>query len=229
MPFDPSQILYEDNHLIVINKQSGQLSDQDDSAQSTLADLVKAYIKEKYGKPGDVFLGIPHRLDRPTSGAIIYARTSKALERLTAMLREKELKKTYWCLVEKRPNPEKGTLKNHLFRLLDKKMTKVTDNPTKDSKEAILHYQLKLSRAGLHLLEIQLETGRHHQIRAQLSHIGSPIVGDVKYGYPTSNADGSICLHARMVEFIHPVKKEPTVITAPVPNNNLWRPFKDNG
>jgi 23S rRNA pseudouridine1911/1915/1917 synthase len=225
MTLNPSQILYEDNHLIIINKASGQLSDSDDSGDETLADMVKAYIKEKYNKPGDVFLGIPHRLDRPTSGAIIFARTSKALERLSAMIRDREVKKTYWALTLKRPPKEEGTLKNYLLRKQDNNTSKVFSKHVTDSKEAILHYKLLMSKGSYHLLEIDLETGRHHQIRAQLAHMGTPIVGDVKYGYKESNTDKSICLHARKLEFKHPVKKEPLKIIAPSPGKGIWQGF----
>ena len=222
----PLEVLYEDNHIIAINKPAGILSDSDRTGDETMADQVKAYIKDRYNKPGDVFLGIPHRLDRPTSGVIIYARTSKALERINEMLKERKLKKTYWAITIKRPPEEEGTLRNFLLRQLTDNTSKVVKNLHGEAKEAILHYKLELSRGKYHLLEINLETGRHHQIRAQLSNLGCPIVGDRKYGYPEANEDGSICLHARQVEFIHPVKKEPMVIVAPTPQTQIWKTFR---
>lgn len=224
--FSTLDILYEDNHLMVLNKPAGKLSDSDNTGDHTLVDEVKAYIKEKYKKPGDVFLGVPHRLDRPTSGVIVYARTSKALERMNEMLRLKQLKKTYWALTTKRPPEIEGTVTNFLLRQPANNTVKVVKHALENAKEAILHYQLINSRGDYHLIEIDLETGRHHQIRTQLAHIGCPIVGDVKYGYPTPNPDASICLHARRIRFIHPVKKEPMDIVAPVPKMQPWNLFR---
>ncbi|CAN5409155.1 RNA pseudouridine synthase [soil metagenome] len=219
------QILYEDNHLLVINKLAGQLSQGDETGDPSLADDLKAYIKEKYNKPGEVFLGVVHRLDRPTSGIILYARTSKALVRLNEMLRERTVKKTYWALVSNRPALEDNTLKHHLLKHGSNNTSVVVSPKHKLGKEAILHYTLIKSLKDRHLLEVSLETGRHHQIRVQLSSIGSPIIGDLKYGHRTANADKSICLHARRIEFIHPVQKTKMTFEAPLPQLEIWRGF----
>lgn len=219
------QILYEDNHLLVVNKLAGQLSQGDETGDPSLADELKAYIKDKYQKPGEVFLGVVHRLDRPTSGTIIYARTSKALARLNEMLRERTVKKTYWALVANRPPQEAATLKHHLLKHGSNNTSVVVSPKHKLGKEAILHYSLLKSLKDKHLLEIQLETGRHHQIRAQLSSMGCPIIGDLKYGHRTPNPDKSICLHARRIEFVHPVQKTSMSFEAPVPSLDIWQGF----
>ncbi len=220
------QILYEDNHLLVVNKLAGQLSQGDETGDPSLADDLKVYIKEKYNKPGEVFLGVVHRLDRPTSGVILYARTSKALVRLNEMLRERTVKKTYWALVANRPQQEDATLKHWLLKQGSNNTSVVVSPKHKLGKEATLHYTLIKSLKERHLLEVNLETGRHHQIRVQLNSIGSPIVGDLKYGYRTANADKSICLHARRIEFIHPVQKTKMTFTAPLPKLDVWREFE---
>lgn len=219
------QILYEDNHLLVVNKLAGQLSQGDETGDPSLAEDLKAYIKEKYEKPGEVFLGVVHRLDRPTSGVILYARTSKALVRLNEMLRERTVKKTYWALVAQRPSEEEATLTHHLLKHGSNNTSVVVSPKHKLGKKAVLHYNLIKSLKDRHLLEVQLETGRHHQIRVQLNSIGSPIIGDMKYGYRTANVDKSICLHARRIEFIHPVQKTKMAFEAPLPKLDVWKGF----
>lgn len=215
-------ILYEDNHIIVINKRTGDLVQGDKTGDAPLSDLLKAYIKEKYNKPGNVYLGVVHRLDRPTTGIVIFAKTSKALERLNKMLREKSIHKTYWAVVKNLPPKPKDTLINYLRKNPKNNKATVFNKETKDSKKAVLHYKTIKSLDNYHLLEIDLETGRHHQIRAQLSNINCPIKGDLKYGFPRSNKDAGIHLHARKIEFIHPVSKEVIKITAPTPNDPIW-------
>lgn len=224
-PFTTSQILLEDNHLLVINKAAGQLSQGDYTGDTTLAEHLKAYIKETYNKPGEVYLGIVHRLDRPTSGAMVYGKTSKALARLNEMLRHRQIKKTYWAIVQKAPPDTEGTLRHFLLRHGKINVSKPVSPKHKLGKEAILHYKLLKSLHGYHLLEITLETGRHHQIRAQLAAIGCPIVGDLKYGHKEGLPDASICLHARQIAFEHPVKKEPVQCTAPLPDTPHWKRF----
>ena len=216
------QVLHEDNHLIIVNKRSGDIVQGDKTGDKPLSDVVKEYIKDKYNKPGAVYLGTVHRLDRPTSGVVIYARTSKALERLNKMLREKTIKKTYWAVVEKFPKKENDTLVNYLKKNPKNNKSTAYIKEIDGSKKAILHYQLLKKLDNYSLLEIDLETGRHHQIRVQLSNIGSIIKGDLKYGAKRSNKDGSISLHARKIEFTHPVSKELIKITAPTPKDAIW-------
>jgi len=218
-------ILYEDNHLLVFNKQVGQLVQGDKTGDEPLSELLKQFIKERDNKPGNVFMGVPHRLDRPVSGVTVFAKTSKALERLNEMFRNGEMHKTYWAIVKKRPNPDTATLTHYLAR--NEKMNKsfAYDAPRADTKEARLQYSLLASGENYHLLEVLLFTGRHHQIRCQLAAIGSPIKGDLKYGAPRSNPDGGISLHARSIRFVHPVKKEEINVVAPVPNDPLWQYF----
>ncbi len=219
------EIVYEDNHIIAVNKRAGDLVQGDQTGDQTLADEVKAYIKKKYNKPGDVFLGIVHRLDRPVSGVVLFARTSKALTRLNQMFQDKVIKKTYWAIVENRPEQEKGRLEHYMKKNREKNRSAVHDREKSGTKKAILDYELIVSFTNYHLLEINLQTGRHHQIRAQLARIGCHIKGDLKYGAKRSNKDGGISLHARAVCFAHPVKKEPITITATPPNDNLWNEF----
>lgn len=221
--FSPEQILLEDNHLLVINKKSGQLSQGDKTNDPSLADELKQYLRVKYDKPGDVFLGVVHRIDRPTSGAMVYARTSKALTRLNQMLKDRQLNKTYWAVTRKAPAELEGTLRHHLLKHGSTNTSKVVSPKHKLGKEAILHYKIIKSTGDLHLWEIKLETGRHHQIRVQLSSIGCPIVGDLKYRYREPNKDGSICLHARELSFMHPVQKVPVSVVAPVPDLSVWK------
>ncbi|WP_397447633.1 RluA family pseudouridine synthase [Polaribacter sp. R77954] len=216
------QVLFEDNHLIIVNKRSGDITQGDKTGDKPLSDVVKEYIKKKYNKAGNVFLGVVHRLDRPTSGVIIFARTSKALERLNKMLRNKQINKTYWAVVKNHPKQEKDTLINFLKKNPKNNKSSVYQKEIEGSKKAILHYQIIKKLDNYSLLEVDLETGRHHQIRAQLSAIGFPIKGDLKYGFNRSNKDGSIHLHARKIEFTHPVSKENILITAPTPNEVIW-------
>ncbi len=216
------EVLFEDNHLCIVNKKAGDISQGDKTGDTPLNEIVKGYIKKKYNKPGNVFLGTVHRLDRPTSGIIIFAKTSKALERLNKMLRKKEIIKTYWAIVKKQPNKEKGTLINYLKKNQKNNKSSVFLKEITGSKKAILHYSTLKQLSNYTLLEINLETGRHHQIRCQLGHIGSPIKGDLKYGFNRSNKDGSIHLHAKKIQFTHPVTKENLEFTAPLPNDVIW-------
>ncbi len=216
------QVLFEDNHIIIVNKRAGDITQGDKTGDKPLSDVIKEYVKDKYNKPGNVFIGTVHRLDRPTSGIVIFARTSKALERLNKMLRDKTINKTYWALVKKQPNKTSDTLINFLKKDTKKNKSFVYKKEIEGSKNAILHYKVIKKLENYSLIEIDLETGRHHQIRTQLSHIGSPIKGDLKYGFPRSNKDGSISLHARKINFIHPVSKEEIEVTANTPNDVIW-------
>lgn len=225
-----NQILFEDNHIIIINKKAGQLVQGDKTGDTSLLDEVKSYIKQKYSKPGNVFAGLVHRIDRPTSGIVIFAKTSKALTRLTEMIKKREIKKIYWAVVKKNEIPETQRLVHYLKK--NEKNNKAiifnSSSAQSGSKEAILTYKIIKKSDHYLLLEIDLETGRHHQIRAQLSAIKCPIKGDLKYGADRSNSDGSIHLLARKIEFIHPIKKEKMVLEAPVPeNDNLWKSFEN--
>lgn len=219
---DNLEVLFEDNHLLIVNKKSGDIVQGDKTGDKPLSDVVKEYIKEKYNKPGEVFLGVVHRLDRPTSGVIIFARTSKALERLNKMLRERTISKTYWAVVKNTPLKEKDSLIHFLKKNPKNNKSTVFTKETDASKKAILHYSVIKKLDNYSLLEIDLETGRHHQIRAQLAYIGSPIKGDLKYGASRSNKDGSIHLHARKISFTHPVSKENILFLAPIPNETIW-------
>ncbi len=222
------QIVFEDNHLLVINKKAGQLVQGDKTGDLSLLDLIKNFIKVRDQKPGNVFLGLVHRIDRPTSGLVIYAKTSKALSRLTQMVKNREIKKTYWAVVPKTEIPKKQRLINYLQKNEKNNKATVFPKATEGAKEAILNYELIKTLDNFQLLEVDLETGRHHQIRAQLSKIGVPIKGDLKYGSARSNPDGGIHLHARALEFIHPVTKENIKITAPVPQNDaVWKACED--
>lgn len=221
------RILYEDNHLIVINKRVGELVQGDSTGDRTLADEVKEYLKVTYNKPGNVYLGIPHRLDRPTSGIVIYAKTEKALIRLNEMFKGSGVKKTYWAIVDKLPEKPDARLLHYIVRNTENNKSIAYPIEKKGSKIAKLDYRLLASGDKYHLLEIDLHTGRHHQIRAQLAAIGLHIKGDLKYGAARSNPDGGICLHARKVVFIHPVKKEEITIMAPPPKDSLWDFFAD--
>jgi len=217
------KVLYEDNHLIIINKRVGDIVQGDKTGDKPLSDVVKEYISEKYNKPGKVFLGVVHRLDRPTSGIVIFARTSKALERLNKMLREKTIKKTYWAVVKNPPPKQQNTLVNYLKKNPKNNKSTAYSKEIKDSKKAILHYKTINKSDHYTLLEIDLETGRHHQIRCQLANIESPIKGDLKYGFNRSNKNGGIHLHARKIEFMHPVKKEIVMFKAGCPNDVVWK------
>ena len=217
------QVLFEDNHIVIVNKRAGDITQGDKTGDKPLSDVVKEYIKDKYNKPGNVYLGVVHRLDRPTSGVIIFARTSKSLERLNKMLREKTIRKTYWAVVKNQPKKEKDTLTNFLKKNPKNNKSTAYNKEIEGSKKAILHYKTIKKLDNYSLLEIDLETGRHHQIRCQLSNIGSAIKGDLKYGFNRSNKDGSIHLHARKINLTHPVTKEEVFITAPVPNDVIWK------
>lgn len=222
--FSESQVVYEDNHLLVINKKAGQLVQGDKTGDLSLLELIKDFIKKRDAKPGNVFLGLVHRIDRPTSGLVIYAKTSKALSRLTQMVKNREVKKTYWAIVAKEMIPKSQRLVHYLQKNEKNNKAIVHIKPTEGAKESILTYNLIKSLDNYLLLEVDLETGRHHQIRAQLSKIGVPIKGDLKYGAPRSNQDGGISLHARKLEFEHPVTKEKIEIIAPVPQNDaIWK------
>jgi 23S rRNA pseudouridine1911/1915/1917 synthase len=220
------QVLFEDNHLIIVNKRAGDITQGDKTGDKPLSDVVKEYVKEKYNKAGNVFLGVVHRLDRPTSGVIVFARTSKALERLNKMLRDKIINKTYWAVIKNHPEKEKNTLINYLKKNPKNNKSSVYIKEITDSKKAILHYNVIKKLDNYSLVEIDLETGRHHQIRAQLSFIGFPIKGDLKYGFNRSNKDGSIHLHARKIEFVHPVTKEQISVIAPTPKEVIWNACK---
>lgn len=216
------QVLYEDNHLIAINKRPGDLVQGDKTGDAPLSEIIKAYLKEKYNKPGDVFLGVVHRLDRPTSGVVLFAKTSKALSRLNKMFAEKKTQKTYWAVTKNDPPKQEDRLVHFLKRNSKQNKSYAHIKAVPDSKKAILSYK-KLTRLERYTaLEIELETGRHHQIRTQLCAIGCPIKGDLKYGFNRSNADGSIHLHARKLELIHPVKKETLTILAAPPSDSIW-------
>lgn len=217
------QVLYEDNHIIVVNKRAGDIVQGDKTGDKPLSDVIKNYLKDKYNKPGNVYLGVVHRLDRPTTGIVLFSKTSKALPRLNKLFAEKKAHKTYWALVKNTPPKPQDTLVQWLRKNPKNNKSTAFTKETKDSKKAILHYKVLKKLDNYFLLEIELETGRHHQIRTQLASIGCPIKGDLKYGFNRSNPDASISLHARQLEFIHPVKKEPIQIVAPLPNDPLWQ------
>jgi 23S rRNA pseudouridine1911/1915/1917 synthase len=216
------QVLFEDNHIIIVNKRAGDIVQGDKTGDKPLSDVVKEYIKDKYNKPGNVYLGTVHRLDRPTSGLVIFAKTSKVLPRLNKLFLSKDIHKTYWALVKNEPLKTEDTLTHWLKKNPKSNKSKAYIKEVSDSKKAILHYKVIKKLDSYYLLEVNLETGRHHQIRAQLSFIGCPIKGDLKYGFSRSNKDASISLHARHIEFIHPVKKVPVSISAPLPNDPVW-------
>ena len=217
-------VLYEDNHIIAVNKTCNEIVQGDKTGDTPLSEIVKAYIKDKYNKPGEVFLGVTHRLDRPTSGVVLFARTSKALTRLNEMFKSHEqIKKTYWAIVQGTPKQPEARLENWLTRNEQLNKSFIAKPGAKDAKLAVLTYKTLVRGEHYTLLEVNLETGRHHQIRCQLAAIGCPIKGDLKYGAKRSNPDGGICLHALQIEFVHPIKKEPVSIVAPVPEDSLWQ------
>jgi len=217
-------VLYEDNHIIAVNKNSSEIVQGDKTGDQPLSETIKLYLKEKYNKPGDVFLGVVHRLDRPVSGVVLFAKTSKALTRLNEMFRTQEIKKTYWAIVKEKPEQPEGRLEHYLTRNEKQNKSMAYDKPRSDAKKAALSYRMIAQSDTYYLLEVQLETGRHHQIRCQLAKMGCPIKGDLKYGFPRSNPNGGISLHARSVEFIHPVSKEFIQLTAPLPTDDiLWQ------
>ena len=219
-------VVYEDNHIVVVNKTSSEIVQGDKTGDTPLSEMVKQYLKEKYNKPGNVFIGVTHRLDRPVSGLVVFAKTSKALPRLNEMFRNGEVKKTYWAIVKECPKETEGELVHYLVRNEKQNKSYAYDKEVKNSKKAVLHYKLIGHSQNYYLLEVDLKTGRHHQIRCQLAKMGCPIKGDLKDGSPRSNPDGSICLHARTVQFVHPVSKEMIRLTAPVPEGNLWNGFE---
>jgi 23S rRNA pseudouridine1911/1915/1917 synthase len=225
---DNLQILYEDNHIIVLNKRVGDIVQGDITGDIPLSEHVKSYIKEKYNKPGDVFLGVVHRLDRPTSGIVVFARTSKALVRLNKIFADRQAKKIYWAVVKNKPSLPKETLVHWLKRNPKQNKSYAYPKEIKESKRAELDYKLIKSLQNYHLLEVVLKTGRHHQIRAQLAALKSPIKGDLKYGFDRSNKDGGIHLHARSLTFIHPVKQEEICIVAPPPSDPIWDACQNN-
>lgn len=221
------QVLYEDNHIIIVNKRSSDLVQGDRTGDIPLDDAVRAYIKEKYKKPGDVFLGVVHRLDRPVSGCVVYARTSKALTRLTGMFRERDVRKCYWAVVSERPPSEEGQLRNYLKKNEKQNKSYVYDTEVKGSKLAELSYRVAGRSERYYLIEIDLHTGRHHQIRAQLAAAGCPVRGDLKYGYKRSNEGGGISLHSRRVTFTHPVSGVAIDVVAPLPDDRIWDLFRN--
>lgn len=218
-------VVYEDNHIIVVNKAPSEIVQGDKTGDEALPETIKRYLKEKYSKPGNVFLGVVHRLDRPVSGLVVFAKTSKALARLNEMFRSGDVKKSYLALVKNLPKEPEGELVHYLVRNEKQNKSYAYDKEVPHSKKAVLHYKLIARSDNYGLLEVDLKTGRHHQIRCQLAKIGCPIKGDLKYGFPRSNPDGSISLHARKICFIHPVSKEKLELIAPVPEDNLWKSF----
>jgi 23S rRNA pseudouridine1911/1915/1917 synthase len=229
IPFSAQQILFEDNHLMAINKAAGQIVQGDKSGDAPIHELVKEFIKVRDNKPGNVFAGVIHRLDRPVSGVLLLAKTSKALERMNEQFRNKDTQKTYWAIVKNRPDQESGTIRSWLIKNEQKNMSRSVNKEIPGAREAVTHYKLLASSDTYHLLEVQIETGRHHQIRVHLSAIGCPIKGDLKYGAERSNPDGSISLHSRRLAFIHPVRKEPVSVIGPVPDDRLWQWFQERG
>jgi 23S rRNA pseudouridine1911/1915/1917 synthase len=219
------RVLYEDNHLIIVNKAPSEIVQGDKTGDKPLSEVIKEYLKEKYHKPGNVFCGVTHRLDRPTSGVVVFAKTSKALSRLNELFRNGEVDKTYWAVVKNKPEKEEDRLTHYLIKNEKNNKSTAFDSEKPHTKKAVLHYKLISTSEKYYLLEVDLETGRHHQIRCQLAKIGSPIKGDLKYGAERSNPDGSISLHARSISFIHPVSKERIEVIAPVPDENLWNSF----
>ncbi len=222
-------VIYEDNHIIVVNKESGEIVQGDKTGDTPLSDCVKDYLKRKYQKPGNVFLGVVHRLDRPVSGLVVFAKTSKALSRLNEMFRKGEVHKTYWAIVKNAPKEPSGRLTHWICRNEKQNKSYAYNSEVSGSKKAVLDYRLLASGDNYHILEIRLLTGRHHQIRCQLSAMGSPIRGDLKYGAQRSNPDGSISLLSRHVEFVHPVSKEFVSLDAPLPKDNLWQKILNIG
>ncbi|MGD9770649.1 MAG: RluA family pseudouridine synthase [Parabacteroides sp.] len=217
------EVIYEDNHLIAVNKTCREIVQGDKTGNTPLSEILKAWLKEKYAKPGNVFVGVAHRLDRPVSGLVLFAKTSKALARLNEMFRTGDIKKTYWAIVKNSPPTEEGTLEHWLVRNEKQNKSYAYTEEKPNSKKAILHYKLLARSDNYYLLEVDLKTGRHHQIRCQLAKMGCPIKGDLKYGSERSNKDGGISLHARKAQFIHPVSKEPVEIVASVPDDSLWK------
>jgi len=226
MPITDKDVLYEDNHLIAINKRAGDIVQVDETGDQPLDDMVSAYLAAKYNKPNSAFVGVVHRLDRPVSGVILFAKTSKALERMNAIFKNREVKKTYWAVVRNKPAKASGTLINYLVKNTQKNVVTAHAQEVAGSQRAELSYRVLAELGGFYLLEVDPLTGRSHQIRVQLATMGCPIVGDNKYGYPRGSRKGSICLHARRLRFIHPVKKEPVEIFAKLPVDGFWERFE---
>ena len=222
-------VLYEDNHVIIVSKKAGEIVQGDKTGDVPLLETVKQYVAERYNKPGNVFLGLVHRLDRPVSGIVLFARTSKALSRLSELFRTRALRKVYWAIVTNEPRQPEGTLTHWLTRDERTNKARAYDREVPGSKQAVLDYRVIGRSDRYWLLEVELHTGRHHQIRCQLSKMGCPIKGDLKYGAPRNNPDGSISLHARLLEFEHPVSHIPISVTAPVPDDRLWKAMEANG
>jgi 23S rRNA pseudouridine1911/1915/1917 synthase len=216
------QVLYEDNHIIIVNKRAGDIVQGDKTGDQPLSEVVKDYIKDKYNKPGNVYLGVTHRLDRPTTGIVVFAKTSKVLPRLNKLFSDQKVNKTYWAIVKEKPENEKGTLIHWLKKNPKNNKSTAYNHEIKESKKAILHYEVIKHLNNYFLLEVNLETGRHHQIRCQLASIGASIKGDLKYGFDRSNKDASIHLHSRKIDFIHPVSKEQITVVAPTPQDPIW-------
>jgi 23S rRNA pseudouridine1911/1915/1917 synthase len=222
------EILYEDNHIIAVGKAACEIVQGDKTGDVPLSEMIKGWLKERYNKPGNVYLGVPHRLDRPTSGVVLFAKTDKALTRLNEMFRKSEVKKTYWAIVRKKDIPQEAVLTHYLVRNEKQNKSYAYDAERPGSKRAVLHYKVVAQSDRYMLLEVDLQTGRHHQIRCQLAKIGCPIKGDLKYGFDRSNPDGSISLHARRVTFVHPVSKQVVDVVAPVPHDVLWQAFAES-
>jgi len=221
-----ADVLYEDNHLIAINKRAGDIVQIDETGDESLEEKVKKYIAQKYGKPNGAFLGVVHRLDRPVSGVLLFAKTSKALDRINKLFKSREMHKTYYAVVRRKPEPESGNMVHWLLKNPQKNITKAYEQEVPGSLRSELNYQLVGELDGYYLIRVDPITGRPHQIRVQLSTLGCPIVGDNKYGYPRGSLRKSICLHARMLQFIHPIKNEPVLIVAPVPKDGFWERFE---
>ncbi|MFL5763925.1 MAG: RluA family pseudouridine synthase [Bacteroidia bacterium] len=219
------EVIYEDNHIIAVNKRPSDIVQGDKTGDTPLSEYVKRFLKEKYNKPGEVFVGTVHRIDRPVSGIVLFAKTSKALSRLNQMFQTKEIRKTYWAVVKNKPQNSSGKLVHYLIKNEAKNMSKAFDKETAGALRSELDYEVIASLDNYYLLEVRPMTGRHHQIRVQLSKMGCPIKGDLKYGFDRSNKDASIHLHARKIEFMHPVKKEPVTIVAGPPRDVLWDEF----
>ena len=220
-------VIYEDNHIIIVNKRAGDIVQGDKTGDHPLSEIVKDYLKEKYNKPGNVYLGVVHRLDRPTTGIVMFSKTSKALPRLNKLFSDKDAKKTYWAIVKNEPPKTQDTLTHWLKKNPKNNKSHAYLKEVNESKKAVLHYKILKKLNTYFLLEIELETGRHHQIRSQLSSIGCPIKGDLKYGFDRSNPDGGISLHARQLQFIHPVSNEDINVIAPLPNDPIWNACED--
>ena len=226
--FEPQRILYEDNHLIIVNKSCGEIVQGDRTGDKPLVEMVKDYLKMKYGKPGNVFCGVIHRLDRPVMGLVVFAKTSKALSRMNRLFQEREVRKIYWAITRNKPVEKEGTLTNYIYSVEKNNKSYISSSPENGALKAVLDYRVISESDNYHLIEVELHTGRKHQIRVQLSSIGCPIKGDLKYGYQRSNPDGGISLQAHRIVFVHPISGELIDVTAPVPKENLWEVLANN-